>query len=373
MKITTKRLKEIIKEELAEIRTYDSHTDKIGGIATVAGATIGGLLGFVVGGVGAIPGAAVGATLGGWLGKKPAEKQQTKILAKLSKQMATEESLMAAVEHGPTSQDPKTVMAWLDERLKESELSDKEKKMLRFDESALRDASPFGEDSPATDNIISILARYGILDPNSMGVKIRKGIEKMSIPTQIKKLGDDEAWLSESTTMKVTTKRLKQIIKEETEATLSLRQESIDDVTPETIADFAWEEGIRLQDFGEPNKEPRLTMADEKRIAQIAADEAEVEIDAWGDATDHDISYDFKNFVDKVVSALWHKHKQAEEGSLEENKDWIQKAVDPDHEGYCTPMTKSTCTPARKALAKRFKKAAKKKEKKGGTGWQGKV
>ncbi len=58
---------------------------------------------------------------------------------------------------------------------------------------------------------------------------------------------------------------------------------------------------------------------------------------------------------------------------LEEEDDWIQKAVDPDHEGYCTPMTKKTCTPRRKALAKRFKKAARKKEKKGGTGWQGKV
>ena len=63
----------------------------------------------------------------------------------------------------------------------------------------------------------------------------------------------------------------------------------------------------------------------------------------------------------------------AEDEELEEEKDWIQKAVDPEHEGYCTPMTKKTCTPARKALAKRFKKAAKKKEKKGGTGWQGKV
>jgi len=65
------------------------------------------------------------------------------------------------------------------------------------------------------------------------------------------------------------------------------------------------------------------------------------------------------------------------EDELEEKKkkkkDWIQKAVDPEHEGYCTPMTKKTCTPKRKALAKRFKKAAKKKEKKGGTGWQGKV
>lgn len=35
---------------------------------------------------------------------------------------------------------------------------------------------------------------------------------------------------------------------------------------------------------------------------------------------------------------------------------WIQKAVNPEHKGYCTPMTKPTCTPARKALAMRFKK-----------------
>lgn len=58
---------------------------------------------------------------------------------------------------------------------------------------------------------------------------------------------------------------------------------------------------------------------------------------------------------------------------LEEKDDWIQKAVDPDHEGDCTPMTKKTCTPPRKALAKRFKKAAKNEKEKGGTGWEGKV
>lgn len=34
---------------------------------------------------------------------------------------------------------------------------------------------------------------------------------------------------------------------------------------------------------------------------------------------------------------------------------WIQKAINPKHKGYCTPMTKSTCTPRRKALARRFK------------------
>ena len=29
--------------------------------------------------------------------------------------------------------------------------------------------------------------------------------------------------------------------------------------------------------------------------------------------------------------------------------------INPDHKGYCTPMTKATCTPHRKALAKRLK------------------
>ena len=37
------------------------------------------------------------------------------------------------------------------------------------------------------------------------------------------------------------------------------------------------------------------------------------------------------------------------------NDKWMQKAIDPKHKGFCTPMTKKTCTPRRKALAKRFK------------------
>jgi hypothetical protein len=71
------------------------------------------------------------------------------------------------------------------------------------------------------------------------------------------------------------------------------------------------------------------------------------------------------------------KDEMAEPGQVvnasKKNGDWIQKAVNPKHKGYCTPMTKSTCTPARKALAKRFKKAARKEKSQGGTGWQGKV
>lgn len=46
---------------------------------------------------------------------------------------------------------------------------------------------------------------------------------------------------------------------------------------------------------------------------------------------------------------------QQEQPAVSEKK-WMKKAVDPGHEDYCTPMTKSTCTPRRKALAKRFKK-----------------
>lgn len=43
-------------------------------------------------------------------------------------------------------------------------------------------------------------------------------------------------------------------------------------------------------------------------------------------------------------------------GETIEEKKWIQKAIDPEHEGYCTPMSKPTCTPRRKALARRFKR-----------------
>lgn len=39
-----------------------------------------------------------------------------------------------------------------------------------------------------------------------------------------------------------------------------------------------------------------------------------------------------------------------------EGKKWIQGAVNPEHKGYCTPMTKETCTPKRKAFAKTMKK-----------------
>ncbi len=42
--------------------------------------------------------------------------------------------------------------------------------------------------------------------------------------------------------------------------------------------------------------------------------------------------------------------------NMKDGGHWIQKAVNPAHKGYCTPMSKSTCTPKRKALAETFKK-----------------
>jgi hypothetical protein len=81
----------------------------------------------------------------------------------------------------------------------------------------------------------------------------------------------------------------------------------------------------------------------------------------------------FRPVLIPLLKKLQQRSKGAGGPGLAEDKDWIQKAVNPDHEGYCTPMTKSTCTPPRKALAKRFKKAGRKKDKDGGSGWQGKV
>ena len=51
----------------------------------------------------------------------------------------------------------------------------------------------------------------------------------------------------------------------------------------------------------------------------------------------------------------------AKKGGSTGDKKWIQKAINPKHKGYCTPMTKPTCTPKRKALAKTLKAMAKKK------------
>ena len=67
----------------------------------------------------------------------------------------------------------------------------------------------------------------------------------------------------------------------------------------------------------------------------------------------------FKNGGAKVMMAEAPVLLMKKGGSTDKN--WIQKAVNPKHKGYCTPMSKPTCTPKRKALARTFKKMAKNK------------
>ena len=78
-----------------------------------------------------------------------------------------------------------------------------------------------------------------------------------------------------------------------------------------------------------------------------------------------DIEYNRSKFVrgweegpKKVKPSPRHTQKRADGGRIGlkkgSNKNWIQKAVNPKHKGFCTPMTKKTCTPKRKALAMTF-------------------
>jgi hypothetical protein len=46
---------------------------------------------------------------------------------------------------------------------------------------------------------------------------------------------------------------------------------------------------------------------------------------------------------------------------MAKGKNWIQKAINPKHKGFCTPQSKATCTPKRKALAQTLRKLSKKK------------
>ena len=69
----------------------------------------------------------------------------------------------------------------------------------------------------------------------------------------------------------------------------------------------------------------------------------------FGDDTNNDIKFEEQKLREFIRR------------SIAEDK-WIQKAINPEHKGYCTPMSKSTCTPRRKALAKRFKKGIENEE-----------
>lgn len=75
--------------------------------------------------------------------------------------------------------------------------------------------------------------------------------------------------------------------------------------------------------------------------------------------SDIDNSKRYKKLADKAEGK-----KSMKSGGKVKDKKWIQKAVNPAHKGYCTPMTKATCTPKRKALAMTFKRMAAKRKSK---------
>ena len=64
------------------------------------------------------------------------------------------------------------------------------------------------------------------------------------------------------------------------------------------------------------------------------------------------------NSLDRIVKSI-REDSQYKKGGASKDKNWIRKAINPAHKGYCTPMTKPTCTPKRKALAITLKKMAK--------------
>lgn len=64
------------------------------------------------------------------------------------------------------------------------------------------------------------------------------------------------------------------------------------------------------------------------------------------------------NSLNQIIK-MNREDSQYKKGGATKDKKWIQKAINPEHKGYCTPMTKPTCTPKRKALAITLKKMAK--------------
>jgi hypothetical protein len=97
-------------------------------------------------------------------------------------------------------------------------------------------------------------------------------------------------------------------------------------------------EGPRYYQYAHPN-ENTARMLNNARARANSADSTRAK----------DINpIDIKNLANQKKGGKTSKVK-AKDGK------WIQKAVNPKHKGYCTPMTKATCTPKRKALAKTFK------------------
>lgn len=60
--------------------------------------------------------------------------------------------------------------------------------------------------------------------------------------------------------------------------------------------------------------------------------------------------------VMSIIGEMVRPKNSGDTNGMMANGGWIKSAVNPDHKGYCTPMTKATCTPRRKAFAMTMKK-----------------
>jgi len=109
-------------------------------------------------------------------------------------------------------------------------------------------------------------------------------------------------------------------------------------------------------------KDPKDMTPAEKAALEAEYEKGKKEKDAEHAAWMADIEKRKKEKEGAVNASKKSKVGEAKKGKKDDK--WIQKAVDPDHEGYCTPMTKKTCTPARKALAKTFKKMGRARDRK---------
>ena len=104
-------------------------------------------------------------------------------------------------------------------------------------------------------------------------------------------------------------------------------------------------EGPRYYQYAHPN-ENTARMLNNARARANSADSTRAK----------DINpIDIKNLANQKKGGKTSKVK-AKDGK------WIQKAVNPKHKGFCTPLSKKTCTPKRKALAMTLKSMAKKKK-----------
>ena len=108
-------------------------------------------------------------------------------------------------------------------------------------------------------------------------------------------------------------------------------------------------------------KKPGLLSGDSAKIGVAALSAIGAGMGAVARATSAkaNAKRNMKKKVDETAKKL--ASNVMKKGGSTGDKKWIQKAINPKHKGYCTPMSKPTCTPKRKALAVTLKKMAKNK------------